>query len=99
MSGRTVAFGCALLLWSAFVPAQEINTATRAELEQLNGVGVTLADRILAERERGPFRSWDDLERRVKGMRGARAQRLQAQGVTVNRQREMRPALPVERKP
>ena len=37
--------------------AQEINTATRAELEQLNGIGVTMADRILAERERAPFTS------------------------------------------
>ena len=64
--------------------AQEINTATRAELEQLNGIGVTMAERILVERERAPFKSWDDLEYRVKGMRGARVQRLQAQGATVN---------------
>jgi competence protein ComEA len=71
--------------------AQEINTATRAQLEQLNGIGVTMADRVLAERERAPFTSWGDLERRVKGIKGARAERLQAQGVTVNGEREPRP--------
>jgi competence protein ComEA len=78
--------------------AQEINTATRAELEQLNGIGVTMAERILAERERAPFTGWEDLERRVKGMRGARVTRLQAQGATVNGQRESRPEKRDERK-
>src|SRR2546429_2298245 len=79
--------------------AQEINTATRAELEQLNGIGVTMAERILVERERAPFKSWDDLERRVKGMRGARVQRLQAQGATVNGEREPRIGKSGTRKP
>ena len=78
--------------------AQEINTATRAELEGLDGLGVTMADRIINERERAPFAGWDDLERRVKGMRGARAKRLQAQGATVNGQREPRPDKWDERK-
>jgi len=82
----------------ACVSAQEINTASRAELEQLNGIGVTMADRIINERERAPFAGWDDLERRVKGMRGARAKRLQAQGATVNGQREPRPDKWDERK-
>lgn len=78
----------ALWLTVSCAVAQEINDATRAQLEQLNGIGVTMADRILLERERRPFADWDDLERRVKGVRGARAQRLRAQGVTVNGQRE-----------
>lgn len=64
--------------------ALEINTATRAELERLNGVGVAMAERVLNERAKAPFRGWDDLQRRVKGMRGARVERLQGQGVTVN---------------
>ncbi|GMV57103.1 MAG: hypothetical protein AMXMBFR72_02230 [Betaproteobacteria bacterium] len=71
------------LLPLAAVPL-EINTATRAELEQLNGVGVAMAERVLNERAKAPFRDWDDLQRRVKGMRGARSERLQGQGVTVN---------------
>ena len=36
---------CLLPLGAA---AMEINTATRAELEQLNGVGVAMAERVLA---------------------------------------------------
>lgn len=82
----TRAAGAVLLLFAlthgAF--ALELNEATRAQLEQLNGVGVAMADRILVERERAPFKDWEDLARRVKGMRGARIERLQAQGVTVN---------------
>jgi competence protein ComEA len=78
------------LVWSICLPAQEINTASRAELEALNGIGVTMAERILLERDKAPFKSWDDLERRVKGMRGARTQRLQAQGATVNGARQAR---------
>ena len=41
-----------------------INTAAQAELEDLPGIGPTLAAAIVAERERnGPFRSPDDLTR------------------------------------
>ncbi|GAB4474374.1 MAG: hypothetical protein OHK0044_19040 [Burkholderiaceae bacterium] len=77
------------LVWFAFLlplaaAALEINTATRAELEQLNGVGVAMAERVLNERAKAPFRDWDDLRHRVKGMAGARIERLQGQGVTVN---------------
>ncbi|MFZ5541400.1 MAG: ComEA family DNA-binding protein [Pseudomonadota bacterium] len=64
--------------------ALEINSATRAELERLNGVGVAMAERVLVERAKAPFRDWDDLQRRVKGMAGARVERLQGQGVAVN---------------
>lgn len=81
MQGLWLAPLCLLPLAAA---ALEINTATRAELEQLNGVGVAMAERVLNERAKAPFRDWDDLARRVKGMRGARSERLQAQGVTVN---------------
>jgi competence protein ComEA len=41
-----------------------LNTATRAELESLPGIGAVLAGRILDAR---PFRSVDDLDR-VKGI-------------------------------
>jgi competence protein ComEA len=91
MRARAALACVAGILWLSCATAQEINTATRAELERLNGIGVTMADRVLAERERAPFTSWSDLERRVKGIKGARAQRLQAQGVTVNGEREPRP--------
>lgn len=86
---------CLLPLGAA---ALEINTATRAELEQLNGIGVAMAERVLNERAKAPFRDWDDLQRRVKGMRGERSERLQGQGVTVNGIRGSRAARADERK-
>lgn len=45
-----------------------INTATKAELELLPRIGPSLADRIIAERERGgPFKRLEDLDR-VRGI-------------------------------
>jgi competence protein ComEA len=49
-----------------------LNTATQAELETLPGIGPTLAQAIVAERDRsGGFRSVEDL-RRVRGIGDAR---------------------------
>ena len=46
----------------------DINTATWVEWVQLDGIGETLAERIIEDRTaRGPFRSVDEL-RRVKGI-------------------------------
>ena len=46
-----------------------VNHADRETLELLPGVGVSVAQRILAERAaRGPFRDTDDLQRRVNGI-------------------------------
>jgi competence protein ComEA len=57
--------------------ALEINDASRAELERLDGVGVATAMRILEERERGgAFRDWADLAARVPGLRGRNLERL-----------------------
>lgn len=46
----------------------DINTATWVEWAQLDGIGETLARRIIADREQnGPFRSVDDISR-VRGI-------------------------------
>jgi competence protein ComEA len=64
--------------------ALEINQANRAQLEQLNGLGVDTVARILAEREKnGAFLDWFDLQKRVKGLRGKRLEQLDRQGLTV----------------
>lgn len=82
----------AALLCPLFATALEINVASRAQLEQLNGVGVTMAEQMLAERAKAPFAGWDDLRQRVKGIGSKRAAQWQAQGVTVNGEGERRAA-------
>lgn len=78
--------GCValLVLEPGLACALELNEANRAQIEQLNGIGVTTAEVILRERAKAPFQDWGDLQRRVKGLSGKRLQQLQAQGVTVN---------------
>ena len=66
--------------------AADINTATEAELDSIRGIGPATSRRILAEREKSPFRDWPDLMARVKGIHQASASRYAAQGLTVNGQ-------------
>ena len=54
----------------------DLNTATRAELCTLPGVGETMADRIIADRDaNGPFRTPEELLR-VDGIGDATLERL-----------------------
>ena len=61
----------------------EINTASQAQLEQLQGIGPGLAERILAARAKAPFSDWTDLRRRVSGMGPKLARKLSDQGLRV----------------
>ena len=58
----------------------DANTATRAQLESLPGLGPALVQRLLAAR---PFSGWPDLMRRVPGIKAAMARRLSAAGLRV----------------
>jgi competence protein ComEA len=78
-----------LVLLPAVAAALEINTATRAQLEQLPGLGVAMTERILQARSERPFADWDDLAARVAGIRGKRAEQLRRQGLTVNGKSEV----------
>jgi len=79
---RLVAILLALL--PAAAAALEINAASRAQLEQLQGLGVAMTERVIQARAERPFADWRDLEARVAGIRGRRAEQLHRQGVTVN---------------
>lgn len=74
----------AWLLWvslPALAQAEaDANTATRAELESLPGLGPALVQRLLAAR---PFKDWDDLMHRVPGVKAATARKLSAAGLRV----------------
>jgi competence protein ComEA len=74
-----------LLLW-AVTPALaqqagvEANTATRAQLESLPGLGPALVQRLLDAR---PFADWADLMKRVPGVKAATAAKLSRAGLRV----------------
>ena len=62
----------------------DINTATKAELVMLPGVGDSTADAIIMYREQnGPFKSVDDLDN-VKGIGDKKLEKLAGQ-VTVSK--------------
>ena len=63
--------------------ALEINSASRAQLESLPGIGPALAERMLVARAAQPFDDWADLLRRVRGLGKALARRLSADGLRV----------------
>lgn len=61
----------------------DINTASAAELVLLPGVGLSIAECIVAERDaNGPFRSFDDLKR-VKGLGPQKIQQIQKCAVPI----------------
>ena len=74
----------ATLLSAAACFAMEVNTATEAELDSINGIGPAMSGKILAERQKGNFKDWPDLMARVKGVRDKNAAKFSNQGLTVN---------------
>jgi competence protein ComEA len=76
----------ALTLLAAFCvcAAVEVNTANEAELDSVRGLGPDSTARILKARETGAFADWQDLMRRVRGIKQATARKLSMQGMTVN---------------
>lgn len=76
-----------LLLGSALpCSAIDVNQATEAELDGIKGLGPTTTEKILRERQKAPFRDWNDLIGRVAGVGKGSAARLSCAGLTVNNQ-------------
>lgn len=63
--------------------AVEVNRADQASLESVKGIGPALSGKLLAERQKAPFRDWGDLIGRVGGVGPGSAQRLSDAGLTV----------------
>ena len=75
-------FVALVLACAASAQALDLNAANRAQLESAPGIGTVKAEAILSERERnGPFRSWADLVRRVRGIGAHTAERIRAGGL------------------
>jgi len=77
--------GLIVALYAALCFAEvEVNKASAAELDSIRGIGPSLSDRILDERNKGAFQDWNDLIARVKGMGPRSAVKFSAEGLTVN---------------
>ncbi|MFM1991082.1 MAG: hypothetical protein RJA99_4039 [Pseudomonadota bacterium] len=73
----------AAVLSASALAAVDANTASAEALESVSGIGPAIAKRIVDERRKGPYRSLDDLQARVRGVGEAKARRLAAAGLTV----------------
>jgi competence protein ComEA len=71
---------------SAHAADAEVNTANQAELERVIGIGPDLSGRLLAERAKGAFKDWVDLQKRMAGIGPVRARKLSAAGLKVQGQ-------------
>jgi competence protein ComEA len=77
----------AFFLSATAFAAVDINRASEAELDSINGIGPGLSERILAERDKGEFKDWADLIERVKGIGEKTASKFSAAGLTVQGKR------------
>ena len=63
--------------------AVDVNKATAAQLDGVKGIGPALSGKILDERKKGEFKSWDDFISRVSGIGEGNASKLSGAGLTV----------------
>lgn len=82
MFKKFLAFLAAMTVAVAFA-AVDVNKATPAELDSVKGIGPAISGRILEERKKGNFKSWEDLIERVKGFGVGNAAKFSAEGLTV----------------
>jgi len=62
----------------------EVNTADQSALDGIKGIGPKLSKVILDERKKGgDFKSWDDFEKRVKGVGAKSTDKLSKAGLLV----------------
>ncbi len=67
------------------IDSAEINSATEAQLMNLEGLGGDTVHQILTERAKMPFKGWEDVVWRVVGLSAAETSvRASAFGLTVN---------------
>lgn len=72
--------GFAGLTWAQQI---DLNKASEVELDALKGVGPVLTKELMSERQKAPFKDWEDATRRVKGLGPQKASSLSEQGVRV----------------
>lgn len=73
----------AMLFAAAAFAAVDVNKATEAELDGVKGIGPVMTKRILEERKKGEFKSWEDLISRVTGVGESNAAKFSEGGLRV----------------
>lgn len=96
---KKILAGLAMLAAFSAFAAVEANKATPAELDGLKGVGPSMSQKIIDARKQSEFKSWDDFMARVKGVKEKTAEKLSAEGLTVNGKPYKAAAVPAEAKP
>jgi competence protein ComEA len=82
MFKKLLAFFAAMTVAVAFA-AVDVNKATPAELDGIKGIGPAVSGKIIDERKKGNFKSWEDFIARVKGIGEGNAAKFSAEGLTV----------------
>ncbi len=88
----------AALAFSAHA-AVDINKASQADLESVQGIGPSMSKKILAERGKGSFKDWNDLVSRVAGVGDSNAAKFSSRGLSVNGAAFQPSAASLEKKP
>ena len=83
MFKKLLAFFAAMTVAAAFA-AIDVNKATPAELDGIKGIGPSISTKIVDERKKGNFKSWEDFIERVKGIGEGNAAKFSAEGLTVS---------------
>jgi competence protein ComEA len=66
---------------TAVAAGVDVNLATVQQLTRINGIGAATAQRIVAERARGPYESLEHLAERLSGIGAKRLAKLKAAGL------------------
>lgn len=82
MLKKFLAFLAALSVCTAFA-AVDVNKGSEAELDGIKGIGPATSRQIIAERQKGEFKNWEDFMSRVKGIRAKKAAQFSEEGLTV----------------
>ncbi|MFN3376612.1 MAG: ComEA family DNA-binding protein [Burkholderiaceae bacterium] len=83
MFARLIALIALCLSLNAWA-AVDANKASVAELDGVKGIGPAMSARIVTEREKAPFKDWHDFAQRVSGVGEKTAEKLSAEGLTIN---------------
>ncbi len=64
--------------------AVDLNQAGVADLDGFKGIGPAVSSRIMAERQKGRFKDWNDFITRVKGIGAGNAARFSSEGLVID---------------